>query len=101
MFRALLERIKHPITLLREKSAREPIRRATVYGIITMLVYVLLNILTVVQATVSTYTRKNKRYKDCTSAELWSMRWNAIRKRQLVESPIEEQQIKNQQLKSA
>ena len=83
MFRTLLDRVKHPVTFLREKSAREPVRRATLYGIITLGIFALLNIGTIIRVLMTQYSKEDEEYERCSRVELWRMRWNAFRKREL------------------
>ena len=83
MFQTLVMR---PIEIWREKSVKEPIKRGTVFGTITLGMLVLLNIITLISAVMIAYSRKVRGYEHCSLSELWGIRWNAIRGTQLVRS---------------
>ena len=79
MVQMVIGRIKDPVSWLREKASREPVRRDTIYGIITLFAIVLLNIGTIVRSSMNIYSKECEGYEKCTRKQLWGFRWNAIR----------------------
>jgi len=76
--------LKHPIEAWRENSIKQPIKRNTIFGALTLGMLVLLNLATMLSAVMSSYSRKVRGYENCSIYEIWGMRWNAIREIQSI-----------------
>ena len=83
MFENVLEKIKHPVTTIIEKSEQEDLKKGGIKLAILSGIMSLLNVITSIMSIISKYSKDSYWYSSYSSSELWDKRWAAIKDAEL------------------
>lgn len=83
MLQNILEIMKHPVTILKEKSEQEDLKKGGIKLAILSGIMSLLNVITSIVSIISKYSKDSYWYSSYSSSELWDKRWDAIKDAEL------------------